>query len=89
MLWSNISSEFCPTSLRRPTKPSKASFIFYPVFKDAPVLLSTVRKHHQGPSSTSQPQPRRTSRLPFHATDARENFLWQSPKPREPVTVST
>jgi hypothetical protein len=49
MLWSNISSEFCLTSLRRPAKPSKASFIFYPVFKDAPVLLSTVRKAPLGP----------------------------------------
>src|ERR1035438_779629 len=49
MLWSNISSEFCPTSLDARQNPQRLPNIFYPVFKDAPMLLSTVRKSPHGP----------------------------------------
>jgi hypothetical protein len=42
MLWSKNCSEFCKTSLDASQNPQRLP-IFYPVFKDAPMLLSTVR----------------------------------------------
>ena len=37
MLWSKNCSEFCKTSLDAPQNPQRLP-IFYPVFKDAPML---------------------------------------------------
>jgi hypothetical protein len=42
MFWSFTSSEFCSASSDAQQNPQRLP-IFYPVFKDAPMLLSTAR----------------------------------------------